>query len=379
MRPRLFSPLTAKKLIGYPFTEQQSNDEKYLVKQAGIKQNIQKEHDIDIMQLNCLDKNDVITAKISDHHPMVHDGVLFWNVMMQGNKRKDGSHNNGFGLEESDKQYIDRLQRVAEVIAELVKRCPTIEVISLCEGPVVWEKTLRRSYVQAFLHALKTHHSMERFFPDDFADFYKPNINGAPHWGLLMLADKRLKVSAVKCDLLENSIPSEKLANRFQLWKLSNHEKSKYIALGHFPFGGDEDKTDKGRLSNYGDKYCHLVKNLFKKYENEQFILCADFNLSPYLISEWNDRVMDKITNNNSILLGKEEKSNAPVIKMVTVDGILLSRHEKQRYYSRQSNDGLFARLVQENKLLSSAHKNELVEYHNEDDVQNELGHSRKI
>ena len=51
---------------------------------------------------------DTITARISDHNPIIHHDVLFWNIMMRGKTRlRDGavSYNNGFGIEESESQY----------------------------------------------------------------------------------------------------------------------------------------------------------------------------------------------------------------------------------------------------------------------------------
>ena len=30
----------------------------------------------------CLNGNDVISGKVSDHHPVIHDGVFFWNIMI---------------------------------------------------------------------------------------------------------------------------------------------------------------------------------------------------------------------------------------------------------------------------------------------------------
>src|ERR1700722_17893927 len=84
----------------------------------------------------CLEGSDVITAGVSDHHPVVHHGVLFWNVMMQGKARKSGGYNNGFGIVETNKQYINRLSKTAKIIVEISYRYPAIEAIALCEGPI---------------------------------------------------------------------------------------------------------------------------------------------------------------------------------------------------------------------------------------------------
>lgn len=52
------------------------------------------------LTLFCLNRNDVITAQVSDHQPLIYNGVLFWNIMMQGKKRANGDYNNGFGTNE---------------------------------------------------------------------------------------------------------------------------------------------------------------------------------------------------------------------------------------------------------------------------------------
>ena len=312
------------------------------------------------IKLSCLNGNDVITAKISDHHPIIHDGVLFWNVMMQGkmrNGRNGVSYNNGFGLVESDENYVKRLHFIAQVIAEIIHHDPSISVIGLCEGPIQSE------HVSMLIQFLKTHPSTNKFFINMAEEsFYKPSIAGFPNWGLLMLADKNYKVKKVQCDILECHVLFEKLANRFQMWQLTKNGEVKYLALGHFPFGGDEHATRSDNLSTYGKIYCNLVKKLLKQYANDQFILSADFNLNPYLISERNDFAMDKITNNNSILFAKEEKSKEPTIKTVTVDGVLLSRQEKQKYYSLRANPGLFAYLKKEHNLFTSNVKSHVAE-----------------
>lgn len=302
----------------------------------------------------CLNGKDVIAAKVSDHHPIIHDGVLFWNIMMQGKARigrTKTSYNNGFGFIESDERYINRLVKIADVLAETMYHNPSINVISLCEGPI------QPLHIDILIHSLKKHLSMNKFFLKSVEkdDFYKPNIEGFANWGLLMLADHKYKISAVKCEFMDHSTIFNKLANRFQIWELINHlGVSKYVALGHFPFGGDERITEKQKLSAHGNMYCSLVRNVMNHYSNDEFILCADFNLNPNLISECNDRALDLIANNNSIIQTTAERSNEMIIDAVTVDGILLSTREKQKYHSSRFNFGLFTRLDTENNMCQS-------------------------
>lgn len=290
----------------------------------------------------CLGGNDVITEKVSDHHPVVHDGVFFWNIMMQCNTRGGGlSFNNGFGLIESDEDYNTRLVMVAQVIAEAVYRDPSIGVISLCEGPI------KPEHVEVLFHALMKFPFMARFTMEDM--FHKPADTGQ-NWGLLMLADASYAVTKVRCDSIEDY---PKLVNRFQLWKLEQTGEEKYIALAHFPFAGDEYKTKKTTLSAPGQEYCRLINTLMENHSNDSFIFCADFNFNPYLISQWEDRALDKISHNNSILLTLEGASHIHV-KTVTVDGVLLSTREKQKYHSSRPEPGLFGQLKSEYRFFQS-------------------------
>ncbi len=290
----------------------------------------------------CLNGNDVISGKISDHHPVIHDGVFFWNIMMQCNTRGSGpSFNNGFGLIESDEKYMARLVKVAQVIVEAVYRDPSIEVISLCEGPI------KHEHIEVLFYALMRFPFMARFMMEDM--FHRPAAKG-PNWGLLMLADSRYAVTKIRCDSIEDY---PKLANRFQLWRLDQTGKEKYIALAHFPFAGDEYKTEKQTLSVPGQEYCNLINTLMESHSNDSLIFCADFNFNPYLISQWQDRALDKISSNNSILLTLEGTSHKHV-KTVTVDGVLLSTREKQKYYSSHPEPELFRQLKSEYRFFQS-------------------------
>ena len=298
----------------------------------------------------CLGGNDVVTGKVSDHHPVIHDGVFFWNIMMQCNIRGGGpSFNNGFGLIESDKEYIARLAMLAQVIAEAVYRDPSIEIISLCEGPI------KPEHVAVLFHALMIFPFMARFMMNDM--FYKPAAEGQ-NWGLLMLTDTRYTVTKVQCDSIEDY---PKLANRFQLWKLEQTDREKYIALAHFPFAGDEYKTEKMTLSAPGQEYCGLINTLMESHSNDSLIFCADFNFNPYLISQWQDRALDKISPNNSILLTPEGASHKHV-KTVTVDGILLSTIEKQKYRASCPELGLFGRMKSEYRFFQAHMKHVLMD-----------------
>ncbi|STX50681.1 Uncharacterised protein [Legionella busanensis] len=292
----------------------------------------------------CLNNKDVIASKISDHHPIVHNGILFWNVMMQGRKRGNG-FNNGFGIIENDADYKARLSKIAEVIAEVVEYNPSIEAICLCEGPIKDDDT------KVLNDSLKAFPSMQRFISQD--RFYKPNEVG-PEWGLLMLADNRYKASKVN---LEGISLLPNLVNRFQLWQLQDGDTTKYVALAHFPFSGDVYTTDRKLLSARSQVYCQFIQYVLDQYQDKSLNFCADFNFNPHLIGQPAERVLDHIINNNSILLNIEEKSGVFNVDTVTVDGVLLSQKEKQNYLNTRREQNLMTRLQWNDRFFKAALK----------------------
>ncbi|WP_419420383.1 hypothetical protein ACNVED_03520 [Legionella sp. D16C41] len=286
----------------------------------------------------CLDNKDVITSKVSDHHLILHDNVIFWNVMMQAKKRRTG-FNNGFAMVEDEAAYRNRLIQVANVIAEAVYRNPTTEAICLCEGPIQ-EEDLKVLY-----NTLKSFPWMQRFISNDM--FHKPAKEG-PNWGLLMLADTRYTVTKIELDP-----PDEQpnLINRFQLWQLKYGDVTKYVALAHFPFLGDANKTEKLALSAHTQLYCNFIQTILNKYAEQSLIFCADFNFNPYLIGKPVERVLDQIASHNSIILNTEEKTGLFNVDTVTVDGVLLSQREKQNL-SKTTQRGLIPKLKYEHRFF---------------------------
>ena len=178
----------------------------------------------------CLNGNDVITAKVSDHHPIVHDRTLFWNIMMQGNRRKNNQHhsvslsyNNAFGMVESEIDYIQRLIKY-EVVAEIIHYNPGIDSIGFCEGPI------QPLHVTIFFKALEQFDCMDRFTKRSFS---KPT-HKAQNWGLLMLVDNSYQIREVRSPLIEESDLFQKLANRFQIWEFKKGSSNKFFALSPF-------------------------------------------------------------------------------------------------------------------------------------------------
>jgi hypothetical protein len=311
---------------------------------------------------DCLKGHDVIAGRVSDHHPVIHNGVLFWNIMMQGRARgAKGGFNNGFGMIETEKQYMKRLHKVAHVIAEIIYNNPDIETIGLCEGPI------EISHVNVLYKTLKQYEWMERFFGDNL--IHKPDLASHPHWGLLMLNGGDGTVSKISLDLIIQPSIFSKLANRIQLWKLTKEGEEKYYVLAHFPFGGDEYVTEKENLSRLGLEYNVLINRILDHYAEKNLTFCADFNFNPSLLKKWQDRYLDQITENNSILLTSKEKEVKSEVKAVTVDGILLSIQEKQKYHTLRYKPNLIDKLMSEYTLFKTHIKNL---YYNAADLANE-------
>jgi hypothetical protein len=260
-----------------------------------------------------LKDRDVIAEQISDHRPVVHNKALFWNVMMRGGMlRNKSGYNNAFKLDESEADYLKRLAKVAHVIAEIIYFQPDIEKIGLCEGPI------ESSHVKFFLKSLHQFVWMQKYLKN----FYKPNLS-SDNYGLLLLTDKKYHVSEI--DGFNNTFPE--LNNRMQLWKLTHGSTTEYFALAHLPIGKDVYLTQRDLLSGKSLQYGELIASILNHYESESLTFCADVNMIPFLISEYQDRVLDRIPMHNSVMHTSIGETPA------TVDVIALSKLEKQKNY----------------------------------------------
>lgn len=291
-----------------------------------------------------LDNKNVIETELSDHHPLIHNHILFWNIMMQCKARKnhDGKiigYNNGFGKIETDKQYINRLKKIATAIAEIIYFNRTIEIISLCEGPIDIK------YGNALFNTLKSFDWMKPFLKTN--NFYTTNYTNYPNWGLLTLTHQNFNQKNITMDIVEKSSVFNKIVNRFHFWELKYKNEKKYFALAHFPFAGDEQATTPQQLSFYGNAYSYLINKLLEKYSNFELNFAADFNFNPYLINKNMDGSF--IPHHNSILFLNTNNQN--IIKTVTVDGILLSNHAKQKFFTQRHDMHLFDKLKLEYQL----------------------------
>lgn len=304
----------------------------------------------------CLNGNDVISSQVSDHHPTIHHNTLFWNIMMQGKMRNDGSkisYNNGFALIESDRDYQNRLKRVARVIAEIIAENPMIDVFSICEGPIKEQDLL------IFNQALFQFEHMKVYMLNSGIST-RQTATIFPNWGLLLYTNQSLQAQ-----LIDNFSPIylsnlNKLANRVQVWRITNNERERVVILAHLPFSHDTYISSYDKLSPLGKLYCNLFNEFLKQYSESDMTICADFNFNPNLIGTHFDRLEDKICPNNSILLASPISQKKFNVDFVTVDGILLSRQAKQKSYLSRSINSLFYNLSRERQFLERYHQSQI-------------------
>lgn len=293
----------------------------------------------DEYHLAVLDGNDVISAQVSDHLPVVHKNTLYFNMMMKCAQRRD-SYNNGFGIEETDQQYTARLSKIAAVIAEIVFRNSQISKIGICEGPV------RKEDLDYFLKSLNKFPWMKSLVAKGF---YQPQVEHKPAWGVLLLADSNFQVKKVENEI-EPSQLSDKLTNRFQTWELLSGKEKQYFSLLHFPFSADEHKTSKPALSVLGKAYCAFIAFLLVKYTDRFSIVCGDFNLNPFLVEYYS---CNKVPANNSVLWENGCQRNT------TVDGIILSEHTKRMSYKAVIQANLFTPTSKNDPINGKDYKEE--------------------
>lgn len=306
----------------------------------------------------CLNGKDVIASQVSDHHPTIHHNTLFWNIMMQGRVRNEGSkisYNNGFALIESDRDYQNRLRKVADVIAEIIADNPQIDVISICEGPIKEKDKL------IFNRALLQFEYMKVFVLNEVMTT-RQTTSTFPNWGLLLYTNQFFQAQLI--DILSPIYLTNlhKLANRVQVWRITGSKQERVVILAHLPFSNDTYISHYDKLSPLGKLYCNLFNEFLTRYSESDMTICADFNFNPNLIGTHVDRLEDKICPNNSILLASPTSEKKNNIDLVTVDGILLSRQAKQKAYLSRSRHSLFYSFSGEHHLLENYHQSQLLQ-----------------
>lgn len=95
-----------------------------------------------------------IDPSLSDHCMAIREDILFFNTMMHGKQKKDGSYNNAFCLKERTLDYHERIKNFITVLSLQLKMHPEIDIICLSEACI-------QPADQAFMA-----HLIERYLPD---------------------------------------------------------------------------------------------------------------------------------------------------------------------------------------------------------------------
>lgn len=102
--------------------------------------------------------------------------ILSWNIMMRGKYNQEKSrYNNAFRINETEEEYLFRIERIVQNIGECVLRHPEIAMIFLQEAPVMQ-------------HHLKI---MKEWFAKYLPDRFKSNSD-ATSWGILISANQQM-------------------------------------------------------------------------------------------------------------------------------------------------------------------------------------------
>ena len=102
--------------------------------------------------------------------------ILSWNIMMRGRYNQEKSrYNNAFRINETEEEYLFRIERIVQNIGECVLRHPEIAMIFLQEAPV------------------QQHHLalMKEWFAKYLPESFKSNSD-ATSWGILISASQQM-------------------------------------------------------------------------------------------------------------------------------------------------------------------------------------------
>jgi hypothetical protein len=223
----------------------------------------------------------VLNEKISDHKPLVKNGIVSWNIMMQGKKTRHG-YNNAFKLQESQDQYQQRLAAVVNVLSQIVAR-DDAAVIALQEAPISPED------VQFFSDQFKQYPSLSRYLKT-----LKDEALVTP-WGIMTLVDaNQYQYSRLL------SVWSGELSvfnQRAQQLRIKPHHSSegsaRQIVNAHMPY----------RESHNNSRYVRdvLMRILYVSTASilpDRVTLAADFNVDPTLLGYNHACVFSKKENN---------------------------------------------------------------------------------
>lgn len=249
-----------------------------------------------------IDSDFVFENKISDHKPIMNEGILSWNIMMQGRQRNAESYNNGFRIVETKQQYQDRLILVAYTLAEIISLHPEVTVIALQEAPITPDD------IAIFTSAI-AEHAILAPFAKMMSDKHLVST-----WGLMTLVDndtheyKRL-LSVFSEDIYEFN----ERAHTIRIYNTASTTGYTDIMNIHIPY----------RLHNQAEDVSKSIDKLV--YAAQEFVIpdhqivCGDINVNPKLLSHNSESVFSKPENNiQSRADGSSYRENVDAIMRVT-------------------------------------------------------------
>lgn len=253
-----------------------------------------------------------IEAKASDHNMLINNGILFYNMMMQGRWNNDKkSYNNGFGFEETDADYQKRIALTVKLLAEACTLNPMIFAIGLAEAPV------KLADIQLFIKETQNYPSLKKFSSTLTTEAFTS-------WGIATFIDTQ-QFTVTQQQSPEKNLPS--LKDRIQAFLLQPNDggQNLYLVNLHLPYDIAKSK-DNRVLMNF-------ARQLFQSQHDQPVIVMGDFNIHPHIIANKACNVTAYVQNNNNLILNCDKKGKITGAECETVDGILHSNHLARRMH----------------------------------------------
>jgi hypothetical protein len=213
--------------------------------------------------LNFFNIKQVRKQRISDHQPVIANGVLSWNIMMHCKFTAQGRYNNAFELTETQTQYQHRLERIALILAQLCKADPQIHIICLQEAPI------QPDDIEIFIQCCLVYPSLQKFAAT------LQDKQSYTDWGLLTLINSEIyQYQTTDLGWNQSDLPIDGLflKDRVQGFTLTHDNKRRYIINLHFPF--DLTKKYPGKMA----RVVNMIASEQQKNNHQNCVIAGDFN-----------------------------------------------------------------------------------------------------
>lgn len=240
-----------------------------------------------------------MTAKLSDHNPLINNGIISFNMMMQAkwNPAKK-RYNNGFGIkEESQTQYQSRIKAAVLMLAEVAHLNPQVYAIGLVEAPI------EAADIGVLIAEFAKYPSLKRFQKSLSPEIFSP-------MGIATLFDtERFDVTASAITFIPNCM-QERIQKFILTHKKDSSQKFQVCNL-HLPF-------DAAKAQN-----TEVLRNFIKQLTKGPLatIIMGDFNMAP-VYKEIEDAVAFTPEKNNILALS-DEGGTITGTKYESVDSIV--------------------------------------------------------